>query len=490
MRKFARILCSFAFMTLLGSVSLTAHAASESEPNNTKGTATPVAIEESVTAVLDSDNDTDWYSFETTKKGYFSIGFITDKHVMESVDYYRGWDLEVYASDGQTKLYGMSKLRDSYPSEKLPYEPGKYYIKVSANYNIYSSYIDRIWGNYAPINVEYSVVVHECEASDWECESNNNRQTANPITAASHTIHATLGGDDNYGDWFSFELSTRSMVTLDFMYDGNVTVDKRGKGVYVEFYKDNETQPSRSAYRLIEDYTTSIAVPAGKYYVHVGASFTKSDSDRPQSGTEYAVSYSATPTTAYDEAERGTRMETTNTDGLMFYRDNGNVYCYDRDGTPVVNSFACDGIYTYFFQADRTAMKNRLTYHPDGVHVIYFDGYGHEVFSNFANVKKTVTGENVDDYCFFDVYGYLYVDVVTYDMSGKKLYYANEYGVMDRSKWFRFSDTAKWADGTPFDRAGGDYGYAQSDCSLMTNRYAYDWNGTRCYLQGNGVAKY
>ena len=61
---------------------------------------------------------------------------------------------------------------------------------------------------------------------------------------------------------------------------------------------------------------------------------------------------------------------------------------------------------------------------------------------------------------------------------------------MDRSKWFRFSDTAKWADGTPFDRAGGDYGYAQSDCSLMTNRYAYDWNGTRCYLQGNGVAKY
>ena len=67
MRKFAKILCSFAFMTLLGSVSLTAHAASESEPNNTKGTATPVAIEESVTAVLDSGNDTDWYSFETTK---------------------------------------------------------------------------------------------------------------------------------------------------------------------------------------------------------------------------------------------------------------------------------------------------------------------------------------------------------------------------------------------------------------------------------------
>lgn len=485
MRKFARILCSFAFMTLLGSVSLTVHAASESEPNNTKGTATPVAIEESVTAVLDSGNDTDWYSFETTKKGYFSIDFITDKHVVENTSSYKGWRLELYAADGQTLLYELPKLRDSYATEKFPYDPGKYYIKISATTN--DGRYDEL---YAPINVEYSVTVHEIEASDWECESNNNRQTANPITAASRTIHATLGGDDDYGDWFSFELSTRSMVTLDFMYDGNVTVDKRGKGVYVELYKDNEAQPRRSASNLTEDYMTSVAVPAGKYYVHVGASVINSSSYSPQSGTEYAVSYSATPTTAYDEAERGTRMETTNTDGLMFYRDNGNVYCYDRDGTPVVNSFACDGIYTYFFQADRTAMKNRLTYHPDGVHVIYFDGYGHEVFSDFANVKKTVTGENVDDYCFFDVYGYLYVDVVTYDRSGKKLYYANEYGVMDRSKWFRFSDTAKWADGTPFDRAGGDYGYAQSDCSLMTNRYAYDWNGTRCYLQGNGVAKY
>ena len=177
--------------------------------------------------------------------------------------------------------------------------------------------------------------------------------------------------------------------------------------------------------------------------------------------------------------------------GLNFYEDsNGNKRCYKENGVPVVNEFTCDGIYTYYFQLDGTCMKSRLSYHPDGEHVIYFDEYGHEVFSNFANVKMTVGGEAVDDFCFFDVHGYLYVDVVTFDQTGTKLYYANEYGVMKRGEWFKFSENAMWADGNPFDKAGGEYGYATEDGSLLTNTQTYDWEGRPCYLQGNGVAVY
>jgi len=177
--------------------------------------------------------------------------------------------------------------------------------------------------------------------------------------------------------------------------------------------------------------------------------------------------------------------------GLDFYLDQeGFKRCYSEAGEPIVNQFACDGEFTYYFQLDGTCMRNRLTYHPDGEHILYFDEYGHEVFSNFANVKVTMEGAAVDDYCFFDVYGFLYVNVITYDQTGTKLYYANEYGVMEHGKWFRFSDDAKWADGSAFDRAGGDYGYAMEDCSLMTNQYTYDTNGNLCYMQGNGVAKY
>ncbi len=75
--------------------------------------------------------------------------------------------------------------------------------------------------------------------------------------------------------------------------------------------------------------------------------------------------------------------------GYSFYETkHGNKYCLDSNGNKVINEFKCDGTYTYYFQADGTAMRDRLTYHPDGVHVIYFDEEGHEVFSNFHKVKK------------------------------------------------------------------------------------------------------
>ncbi|MBQ9199880.1 MAG: hypothetical protein IJ141_06830 [Lachnospiraceae bacterium] len=178
-------------------------------------------------------------------------------------------------------------------------------------------------------------------------------------------------------------------------------------------------------------------------------------------------------------------------EGNTFTRDEmGNVTCKDANGNPVINDFKCDGTYTYYFQLDGTAMKDRLTYHPDGEHVIYFDENGHEVFSDFANVKKTIAGEAVDDFCFFNVYGYMYVDVITYDKTGTYLYYANPYGVMEMGKWFQFSDTVEWADGTPAEGIAGGYGYANANGTLLTNVQTFDWEGRSCYMQGNGVALY
>ena len=178
-------------------------------------------------------------------------------------------------------------------------------------------------------------------------------------------------------------------------------------------------------------------------------------------------------------------------EGNYFYKDiNGNVTCLDSNGKTVINDFKCDGEFTYFFQADGTAMKDRLTYHPDGEHVIYFDSEGHEVFSDFANVKKTIAGDEVDDYCFFDVFGYMYVDVVTYDKTGTVLYYANAYGVMEMGKWFQFSDKVTWADGRDGNEFKNQYGCANADGTLITNTQTIDWEGRSCYLQGNGVALY
>ena len=104
----------------------------------------------------------------------------------------------------------------------------------------------------------------------------------------------------------------------------------------------------------------------------------------------------------------------------------GNHYIID--GNVIRNSFFSDGSYTYFLMSDGTPMKDRLTYHPNGRNVIYFDKDGHEAFNNFKHVTKSISGKAVDDYCYFDVDGYMYVDRLTYDVTGKYLYYINQYG--------------------------------------------------------------
>ena len=132
-------------------------------------------------------------------------------------------------------------------------------------------------------------------------------------------------------------------------------------------------------------------------------------------------------------------------------------------------------------------MKDRLTYHPDGVHVIYFDNSCHEVFSDYAHINRSISGDVVDDFCFFDLNGYLYVDVLTYDITGKHILYANPYGRLERGGWFQFSDTLKWADGTPCEGFAGQLGYADMNCYLVTNKNIVDPYGRNGYLQGNGV---
>ncbi|MBQ9198848.1 MAG: hypothetical protein IJ141_01535 [Lachnospiraceae bacterium] len=132
---------------------------------------------------------------------------------------------------------------------------------------------------------------------------------------------------------------------------------------------------------------------------------------------------------------------------------------YIRSGNLVTDAFFCDSKYTWFLQADGTPMKDRLTYHPDGEHVIYFDAYGHETFSTFRHVKNSIAGDPVDDLCFFDVNGYMYVNFLTYDQAGVNLYYANPYGVMECNGWFQFAGEA----GPVADAFGiteGTYGYA------------------------------
>lgn len=154
--------------------------------------------------------------------------------------------------------------------------------------------------------------------------------------------------------------------------------------------------------------------------------------------------------------------------------ENGEQYLYSN-GEKVINDFVFDGKYTYYARADGTPMKDRLTYHPDGEHIIYFDQDGHEVFGAFQYC------ESVGYTCYFDSQGYIYKDQITfcdyYNKDGEWIegvFYLNANGKMEDSGWFQFAN-------------GRDYGYAGSDGRLHADGFGYDPWGRVVYYHWNGM---
>ena len=117
-------------------------------------------------------------------------------------------------------------------------------------------------------------------------------------------------------------------------------------------------------------------------------------------------------------------------------------------------------------QADGTPMTDRLTYHPDGEHIIYLDSNGHEVFNAFQYCPS------VGYTCYFDSQGYIYKDVITF--YNDKVYYLDATGRMQNSGWFQFAN-------------GMDFGFANWDGSLNTGGFSYDPWGRIVFYHWNGM---
>ena len=165
----------------------------------------------------------------------------------------------------------------------------------------------------------------------------------------------------------------------------------------------------------------------------------------------------------------GGNMAVTGCDynGYRFKTDtDGTIHASNPDGSPIYDQFIFDGFFTYYIQADGTAMKDRLTYHPDGTHIICFDEKGHEVFMDFQYCSS------VGYTCYFDSLGYIYKDQITF--VGDKVYYLNANGKMENTGWFQFAN-------------GRDYGYANSDGVLKTNQFSYDAYGRIVFYHWNGM---
>jgi hypothetical protein len=404
--------------------------------------------------VISSVNDSvDYYKVTTSKQGYFTVqlGLADGEEPVGQTD---GWRMDIYDKNMQN-IVSYNHIKSDFET-MIPYPAGIYYIKISPTSKYSNSVIPRS---------AYYLLVNDFDDSLVEQESNNDSAGANDIVPGVGRWGMRQSDNDN--DYYKFIVSNSGVFTVSLAPRAGADTTKMGNGWDVIVYDKNMKEVFRE--NIVKDAyeTDPIFYTSGTYYVNITGSAT---------GVEYDVNVNIPAKTGYYSKY----------DGCLFFKSsNGTVFCYREDGTQVINEFKCDGEYTYYFQADGTAMKDRLTYHPDGVHVIYFDKDGHEVFSDFAHISKSIAGTAVDDMCFFNVYGYMYVDTLTYDKTGTKLYYVNPYGVLERNGWFQFSGH-EFEAGLGFSGKAGGYGYANSDCSLSVNETRRFTDGTKVYMQGDG----
>ncbi len=261
------------------------------------------------------------------------------------------------------------------------------------------------------------------------------------------------------------------------LYNCPVVVIYCNAGSYAEEY-------AKSKYILYDNFYLCKATLSKTTYTYDGkekkpAVTVKDGTKTLKNGTDYTVNYptnnsmgKATVTITGKGNYIGTIKKTITISKADYYNINthggewkNNTYYY-LGGVMMTNIFFSDGKYTYYLQADGTPMKNRLTYHPDGIHLIYFDDKGHELFDKFqycADVGYT---------CYFDTFGYLYKDVITF--SNGKPYYLDGTGRMKQNECFKFDN-------------GVDIGYAQADGSLINTGFGYDSWGRVVFYHWNGM---
>ena len=303
----------------------------EAELNNTQDSATVITTNQAYTASLYDKDDTDWFSFHITKRGYFTVtlGSTASPDMIHS-----GWNMYVYQSGNSLPLRSYSNITAGQTSMPFPYEPGTYYVKVCSC----SNYFDKD----APINADYMITVNENESSDWEVENNDTQGTANTIVTG--TTHRGLLSHYKDVDWYTFQ--TTQSGYFNFILDTDAATSDVKEGFKVSVYRQGSTDAIKTI-TGIKSKTVSAAIPypAGTYYVKVEAATTLIDTATPREIIyRLTVSESAAPNW---ESESNNTAATANHIsagstwcGLLWQRTDSDFYTFSLDKSSIVTLYA------------------------------------------------------------------------------------------------------------------------------------------------------
>ena len=212
-RQVSKVLCAalvLSSVVVAGGTQVT-EAASKTEIE-TNGTV--LALNETATGVLAKEDEQDWYIFDITERGYFTINL--KRNDSTDTDKIRdGWKCSLYHEDDLVNpVTSTSSITNSYEGKELPLPEGRYYVCVEGT--SHSSY-------YAPVESPYDVTVNFTETEEWEHEYNDTNAVPNSIEANKTYLGNFHKSDDV--DWYKVSTPENGTMQLEFGPDVSTDVD-------------------------------------------------------------------------------------------------------------------------------------------------------------------------------------------------------------------------------------------------------------------------
>jgi hypothetical protein len=229
----------------------------EIESNDTRETATAIALNKTITGNLNNSSDYDYYKIELPEDGKLSVYFAND------TTYNSGnvWTIKVFKNLDEVTSFTM-QLRDmSTESPNLYLAEGEYYIRVEGNNAILN-------------NRDYNLEARFTASNGlFEAEPNNTAATATPISWLDTPVTGSLAANTDI-DIYEFTVAKEGTYKLNFAH-ANLGSANSARGWKVELFTNvaNDLGVSKATMNstglVPEVDSPTVSLTPGRYFVKV-----------------------------------------------------------------------------------------------------------------------------------------------------------------------------------------------------------------------------
>lgn len=375
-RQLSKVLCSALVLSsvAVGGVTQVAQAASKTEIE-TYGTT--LTLNETATGVLKKKDEQDWYIFNITERGYFSV----DLKRNDSADadkIHKGWKYSLYHEDDLVNsVSSIESITNKYDGKELPLPEGRYYVCVEASDNWNDSYV--------PLDCQYDIKVNFTKSEEWEHEYNDTNVTPNSIEV-NQTYFGNLHNETDV-DWYKVMTPKNGTIQMDFGPDVSTDMNDIHDGWNVAIL-DAELNTVRE-YTYINKWTPQvIPYESGVFYIRVKASNYWSIRDTEPVNCIYNLQLKFIPTTDWETENNGeyakANVITSGNEyhGILTWETDEDWYRIDNE---------TDATATLQFRVDDSVSVDDI---HDGWRMVVYNA-DREQITEINEIKKTTAEEDI-----------------------------------------------------------------------------------------------